>query len=71
VSTKSKELPPLYVKTREPLSPAESGLRGARKRWGEPRVVRLDQLDADTARLIRVLIAQREAQPAKVDGDGS
>ena len=39
----------------------EAGLRGSRKRWGPQRVVRLDELDADTARLIRALLAQNEA----------
>jgi hypothetical protein len=35
------------------------GLIGARRRWGPQRIVRLDQLDPDTARLIRALLAQR------------
>jgi hypothetical protein len=45
----------------------EYGRIGARKRWSghEPRTVRLDSLDPDTARLIRALLAQqREATPA-------
>lgn len=40
----------------------EAGRRGARKRWGEQRVVRLDELDPDTARLIRALLAQRPTE---------
>jgi hypothetical protein len=40
-----------------------AGLIGARRRWGPQRIVRLDALDADTARLIRALLAQREAAP--------
>jgi hypothetical protein len=43
-----------------PLSPRERGTLGARTRWGPPRIVRLDQLDSDTARLIRALLAQTE-----------
>jgi hypothetical protein len=33
-------------------------MAGARARWGPPRIVRLDRLDPDTARLIRALLAQ-------------
>lgn len=40
----------------------KAGIAGSRARWGERRVVRLDQLDADTARLIRALLAQRPTQ---------
>jgi hypothetical protein len=46
-----------------PLSHSERGQIGARRRWGPPRIVRLDELDADTARLIRALLAQKEAAP--------
>jgi hypothetical protein len=41
----------------------EAGRRGARRRWGEVRVVRLAELDGDTARLIRALLAQKKAAP--------
>jgi hypothetical protein len=41
----------------------EAGRRAMRKRWGPQRVVRLDSLDADTARLIRALLAQTEKAP--------
>jgi hypothetical protein len=43
-----------------------AGALGAAKRWGDPsnrKIVRLDQLDADTARLIRALLAQTKAAP--------
>lgn len=43
------------------LDKREAGRLGARARWGAQRIVRLDQLDADTARLIRALLAQNEA----------
>jgi hypothetical protein len=42
----------------------EAGRKGMRSRWGERRVVRLDQLDADTRRLVLALVAQAEARPA-------
>jgi hypothetical protein len=44
---------------------SEAGKKGMRSRWGPQRVVRLDQIDADTARLIRALLAQAEAKPEK------
>ena len=45
----------------------ESGRRGARKRWGDPRVLRLDQLDPDERRLIQaILAAKRNADAEKV-----
>jgi hypothetical protein len=37
---------------------------GAAARWGPRRVVRLDELDADTQRLIRALLAQAEERKA-------
>jgi hypothetical protein len=52
--------------TKDPAR-VESGRRGALKRWSNPanrRVVRLDRLDPDTARLIRALLAQRPAEDA-------
>jgi hypothetical protein len=43
----------------------EAGRRGARKRWGEPRVLRLDQLDTDERRLIAAILnAKRNADAA-------
>lgn len=41
---------------------SRAGKQGSRSRWGERRVVRLDQLDPDTARLIRALLAQRPVE---------
>ena len=35
----------------------ESGRRGARQRWGPPRIARLDELTADQRRLVLALIA--------------
>lgn len=61
----------------EPMPRADRGRLGARKRWGPQRIVRLDQLDADTGRLIRALLAQNEtgstvtetsADPASAEG---
>lgn len=40
--------------------------KAARARWGEPRVLRLDQLSADERRLVQALIgAKRAADEAK------
>lgn len=33
----------------------EGGRRAARKRWGEPRILRLDELDPPSRRLIAAL----------------
>lgn len=38
-------------------------VKAARARWGVQRVVKLSELDADTARLIRALLANRD-EPA-------
>lgn len=40
----------------------ESGKRGARVRWGEPRVVRLDDLSAPQRRIIVALLAAVRAE---------
>jgi hypothetical protein len=44
---------------------SERARHAIRARWGPQRVVRLDQLDPDTARLIRALLAQAEAAKAE------
>ena len=36
---------------------AEAGALGARKRWGPPRIVRLDDLTTDQRRLVLALVA--------------
>ena len=51
---------------RPTLSYAEAGRIGARRRWGEQRVVRLDQLDPRVAAAVRALIAADEAVKARV-----
>jgi hypothetical protein len=38
------------------LSPREYGRIGARKRWGDPGVVRLDELTPEQRRLVRALV---------------
>jgi hypothetical protein len=43
-------------------------VRAARARWGAQRIVRLDQLDPDTQRLVRALIANAEASRPESDG---
>ncbi len=55
------------MQTREkPKNPKHvaAGQKAMRARWGPQRIVRLDELDPDTARLIRALLAQTEkAEP--------
>lgn len=43
-----------------------AGKIAARARWGDLRVVRLDQVDADTARLIRALVNNGAESGSKV-----
>lgn len=45
----------------------ESGLRGARQRWGEQRTVRLDQLEPPVAAAVRALISANEAAKKAAD----
>jgi hypothetical protein len=43
----------------------ESGRRGARQRWGEPRVLRLDELTAEQRHLVLALVeAAKKGAPA-------
>ena len=48
---------------------AEAGLLGARAKWGDhvPRVVRMDDLTDDQARLVHALIAAARAEREKAD----
>ena len=47
-----------------------AGQLGARKRWGDPRILRLDQLDPDERRLIQaILTAKRNADSGKAEGE--
>jgi hypothetical protein len=46
----------------------KAGQAGARSRWGPQRIVRLDNLDPDTQRLIRALLAQSEAKASESEG---
>lgn len=64
-------------RTKDPRRVA-GGRAGARKRWGEPRIVRLDELTAEQRRLVLALItaaksaAVAEGQsPATAMSDGS
>lgn len=50
----------------------QAGRLGARKRWGDPRILRLDQLDADERRLIQaILTAKRHADEAEAVPDAA
>jgi hypothetical protein len=42
----------------------ESGRRGARKRYGEPRVARLDSLSGPMRAIVLALIAAAKTEPA-------
>jgi hypothetical protein len=66
----SGPLPPLYVRARDPISPAEAGRIGAQKRWGERRVVRLDTLPQPVADAVRALLhgAEQAARNASTGG---
>lgn len=46
------------------LTKAEAGYLGARKRWGEPRVVRLDSLSTEQRRLVLALIEAARSAPS-------
>ena len=58
---------PLDSLARVPMPRADRGRLGARKRWGPPRVLRLDSLDPVTRDIIRAILAARE-NAAKADG---
>ncbi len=45
----------------------ESGRRGARKRWGAQRVVRIDELHPAVAAAVRALIQANEAARAATE----
>jgi hypothetical protein len=50
--------------TRDPKR-VRAGQIGARQRWGEPRIARLDELTADQRRLVLALIgAMTKTEPA-------
>ncbi len=47
--------------TLERLTPSQAGRLGARRRWGDQRVVRLDSLHPAVAAAIRALVAADQA----------
>ena len=46
---------------------AAAGRRGARRRWGPPRIVRLDELPPAAARLALALVDAAKADAAEPD----
>lgn len=51
---------------------SEPHVKAARARWGEPRVLRLDELGSDERRLIQALLtAKRNADAEKVAADAT
>jgi len=53
----------------QPLTHAERGRLGARKRWGEPRVIRLDNLTQEQRRTVAALVRSKEQANMTGDGD--
>ena len=51
-----------------PITRSARHVKAARARWGTQRIVRLDELDADTRRLVLALIANAQAEPQKAGG---
>ncbi len=49
------------ITTKNPLK-VQAGLLGARKRWGEPRVVRLDSLTPAQRHLVMALISAAKSE---------
>ena len=45
-----------------------AGTIGARRRWGEPRVLRLDQLSPEQRRLVLALVEAAKAAPEPAGG---
>lgn len=45
--------------TKDP-NKVKAGQIGSRARWGPPRILRLDQLDATTAEIVRAVLTARE-----------
>ncbi len=48
------------------MTKAEAGLIGARRRWGEPRIVRIDSLTSEQRAVVLALVAAatKKATPA-------
>lgn len=46
-----------------------AGELGARKRWGDPRVLRLDELTSEQRRLVLALVDAAKKAPAPVKAD--
>lgn len=49
---------------------ADAGRRGARKRWGPPRVIRLDSLTPDQQRFVLAVWEAARTAPEKVEPEG-
>ena len=57
------------MSTSPPLTKAEAGRLGARRRWGEPRIVRLDDLTAPQRRLVLALVEAARSEQAGRERD--
>lgn len=58
------------VSTDKDPAKVRAGQIGARRRWGEQRVIHLDQLSPEQARLVRALVAAAKAARADQAGPG-
>ena len=45
------------------MAPVDSGRMGARRRWGPPRILRLDQLDPVTRDIVHCILTARAGAP--------
>ena len=61
---------PLYVRVREPMTPAESSRRAAEARWGPKRRLNIGDLSPEQRRVVLALVeAQRAANRAAGAGE--
>ncbi len=51
---------PLYVRAREPLTTHERAKVAARAKWGERRILRLDELDPTTRGIVLAIVEARK-----------
>lgn len=61
---------PLYVRARQPMTPAEAGAIGARNRWGRKRTLRLDEIGEPVRSAIEALIAAEQHAQEREQADG-
>jgi hypothetical protein len=55
---------PVMAMAAKDQAKARAGRLGALARWGEPRIVRLDDLTPEQARLVRALVDAAKSSPS-------